>query len=90
MDSALSLRDVNGDEKGPIACGYNWRSVSLGDLNEEIWSSVLGVEREADKLTLQNNYCCSCKYLKTAWANSRQTWQNLLRKGMAQKKLFCQ
>jgi hypothetical protein len=30
------------------------------------------------------------KEVKTGWSNSRQVWQNLLRKAMAQKGLFCQ
>jgi hypothetical protein len=30
------------------------------------------------------------KEVKAEWSHSRQVWQNLLRKAMAQKGLFCQ
>jgi hypothetical protein len=44
----------NGDPEVPelpSVRGYSWATVSPGDINTEVWSSRLGVGREAD-LTL--------------------------------------
>jgi hypothetical protein len=35
-----------------IVQGYSWVTLPPGDINTEAWSSRLGVEREADNLTL--------------------------------------
>jgi hypothetical protein len=36
----------------PGAWGYNWATLSLGDINTETLSSRLGVGRKADDLAL--------------------------------------
>jgi hypothetical protein len=58
------------------AWGYNWTTLSLGDINTGTWSSRLGVRRKADDLALLRN--------PKKW-NPYQMWQNFLRKAMAQK-----
>jgi hypothetical protein len=49
----------------------------------------LGVGSKADDLALQNIIVVKAKEVKTEWSNSRQIWQNLLRKAVAQKAMFC-
>jgi hypothetical protein len=58
--------------------GYNWATLSLGDINTEIWSSRLGVGSKADNLAMLKKIVTKSKGVKTD-AN----WQNLLRKAMA-------
>jgi hypothetical protein len=38
--------------------GYNWATLSLGDINTQTCSSKLGVGREADDLALQKKKYC--------------------------------
>jgi hypothetical protein len=35
-------------KREPGAWGYNWATLSLGDINTANWSSRFGVERKAD------------------------------------------
>jgi hypothetical protein len=36
--STVALREVEGDEKGTGAWGYNWGTLSLGHINTGTWS----------------------------------------------------
>jgi hypothetical protein len=50
--SALAPRVVEGDEKERGAWGYDWATLSLGDIYTETWCSRLGVGRKVDDLAL--------------------------------------
>jgi hypothetical protein len=50
--STVTLRVVEGDEREPGAWGYNWATMSLGDINTGTWSFRMGVGRRADGLAL--------------------------------------
>jgi hypothetical protein len=57
----------------PGAWRFNLATLSLGDINTEIWYSRLGVGRKADDLALQKkNTVAKSKEVKTRWFNSRQ------------------
>jgi hypothetical protein len=49
----------------PSAWGFNWVTLSLGDINTETWSSRLGVERKGDDLDLKNITVTKSKEVKT-------------------------
>jgi hypothetical protein len=40
--STVALRVAEGNEMDPGAWGHNWATLSLGDINTETWSSMLG------------------------------------------------
>jgi hypothetical protein len=50
MPPSIAMRFVEGDEVEPGAWGYNWATLSLGDINTGTWSSRLGVGHKADYL----------------------------------------
>jgi hypothetical protein len=69
----------------PGAWGYNWATLSLGDLNTgDLVLQVGGLDARLRNFSLKNTVAKS-KVVKTGWSNLRKFWQNLLRKLMAQK-----
>lgn len=63
-------------------------TLSLMNLNKVTSSSELEGWRKADDFSLLNKNVAKFTEVKTGWANSRQVWQNILRKVMDQKGLF--
>jgi hypothetical protein len=45
-NSTVALRVAEGDEKRTRAGGYNWTTLSLGNINTGTWSTRLGVGRK--------------------------------------------
>jgi hypothetical protein len=43
--STVALRVVEGDEKEIRRLGFNWATLSLGDINTETWSSRCNVAK---------------------------------------------
>jgi hypothetical protein len=41
----------------PVPGGYNWATLSLGDINMGTWFSGLGVGRKGEDIA-KTNYCC--------------------------------
>jgi hypothetical protein len=58
-----SLRDV----KRTRCRGYNWATLSRGDINIETRPSRLGVGRKANNSALKKIYCCGIKEVKLIW-----------------------
>jgi hypothetical protein len=50
--SNIDLRFVEGDVEGTQCLGYNWATLSLGDIDIETWPSMLGVGRKACDLAM--------------------------------------
>jgi hypothetical protein len=54
----VALQVVQGDDNGIRRLGYNWVTLSLGDINIQTSFSRLGVGQKADDLAPQKYYCC--------------------------------
>jgi hypothetical protein len=68
-------------KREPGAWGYNWATLSLGNINTETWSSRLGGWTQGWRhWSVKKIIVAKSKEMKTGWSNSRQIWQNLLRK----------
>jgi hypothetical protein len=66
-------------------------TLSLGDINTETWSSMLGTGCKADLLTLKTITVAKCKKVKTGCSNAqrnRRACQNFLMKAVTQRGLF--
>jgi hypothetical protein len=59
----------------PDVWGYNWATLSLGDINTGTWSSRLGVGHKADDLSLQK-YISGKSKVETGRSSS-QEWTTL-------------
>jgi hypothetical protein len=77
---------VEGNEKGTQCLGYNSATLSLGDINTGTWSSRLGLDTRRTALLCKKIIVVRSKEVKARWCNSRQSWQNFLRKAMAQNR----
>jgi hypothetical protein len=52
-------------KREPGACGYNWATLSLPDINTETWSFRLWVGCKADDLACKKNTVAKSKEVKT-------------------------
>jgi hypothetical protein len=52
-------------KRKPGTWGYEWATMSLGEINIEIWPSRLGVGYKADDLTVKKNNVLKSKEVKT-------------------------
>jgi hypothetical protein len=60
-------RVIEGDGKGPSGWGYNWATISLGDIHSEILFSRLGLNARLKILLRENIIVAKSKELKIGW-----------------------
>jgi hypothetical protein len=70
------------------AWGYHRATLFLGDINTGMWYSRLGVGRKIEDIVLLKIPSYEIQTRKTRWSNSRQIWQNILKKQVTTKSCF--
>jgi hypothetical protein len=52
-------------KREPVAGGYNWATLSLGDINTETWSPRLGLDPRLTNFLCKKNIIAKSKKVKT-------------------------